>query len=442
MDASLRRLLEGYLEGAETRPARSAQLRRMAEAPPVWRKPVDLMPMEEYERRLLAMEKMLENLRLFLGNPEYQFSAVQFSMLLVWSLPILENPPSVQVVFAYLAQSHDLLDHFLQTTRFKTAKLKNRIASAQPQRPDEALSVAGSPDTSSAHITSDYASTGEKRARDQVEDENEPPPKVQKDRKIDRNRKERKTCMLYDQNRCIVTKTGRPDACHIVPFAWNEKESGRQTTASFTIMIAACFGFDSSNVVMSIGLGSLYSGLGTSDKAWNMLAMTPTLHDWWGRGYFAFKWIGAKRIDSKTTDVELEFRWMPRSRDADAEREVIVQEELGSSKAFLAGLDHYYGPPHELQCDENCQTCHNVNLQCIAQPFTGHCIESGTIITVTRSTQDVPKFEAMIILQWALIRASAMSGAAVAAELLENRDDGDDTAGLPLTVDSLRKLSE
>lgn len=32
--------------------------------------------------------------------------------------------------------------------------------------------------------------------------------------------------------------------------------------------------------------------LGCSDKGWNMIALSPQVHDWWHRGLFAFKCIG------------------------------------------------------------------------------------------------------------------------------------------------------
>lgn len=49
--------------------------------------------------------------------------------------------------------------------------------------------------------------------------------------------------------------------------------------------------------------------LGSSDKPWNMLDLSPLARKWWTRGLFAFKCLGVVKEESIAT-IQLQFRWM------------------------------------------------------------------------------------------------------------------------------------
>ncbi|KAH7153568.1 hypothetical protein EDB81DRAFT_932172 [Dactylonectria macrodidyma] len=221
-----------------------------------------------------------------------------------------------------------------------------------------------------------------------------------------RNKAESNRCREQDNNRCVVTNTQDAEFCHIIPFAWNSCESNLVKTKKFKRSLIRCFGLEDTISALH-GPSTLTDGLGSSDKTWNMLTLNPWLHVWWGKGFFAFKWLGVlpphpDRLD--TQEVQLQFRWMLRSQTSNGTDLVNLKDPRDPTKSLLGSMDHFYGPGthQQRQCHVDYNHCAETIGRAITNPLTCHSIEFGTIITVARDSDSIDKFKVMIDIQWAL----------------------------------------
>lgn len=98
----------------------------------------------------------------------------------------------------------------------------------------------------------------------------------------------------------------------------------------------------------------------------------------------------------------------------------------------MSKLTHYSGDAYGV---EGCIDCPRIAAIAAHNIGTDHRVVSGDLIKVRRNTDVAERFKSMIDIQWALICAAAMSGAAQAPELLgvddveyyeDDGDDGDD----------------
>ncbi|KAJ3525456.1 hypothetical protein NM208_g11633 [Fusarium decemcellulare] len=413
--------------------------------------PRDMIPMDELDRRYSIMEDIRNRQRLARDKPDWNFTRLQLSVLKVLPFDDLESVGrlSASGLVPLFNDMNKLVRHFFHK-KTKDVPDNQIIASTAPhssQKPHPASRIPTPSAVASSSVPSkrtheDSALAENKSAADdnaqQRPDKAKPKPRT----KVDRNPTEKGKCLSRDEFECIVTKTLYPQVCHIVPFSWNNTESNRQTTESLMRLLAMCFGLTQTGTIDS-SLSKLHAGLGTSDRPFNMVAMTATLHTWWDKGCFALKWLGATpSLRLGLTDIKLQFIWMPWSPVRDANQVVLLEDEKDERKCLLSGLNHFCGPQGPPSgCDPDCKDCAKVNkVPGIAHPHTAHSIESGTIIFVTRPSDMVEDFKVMIDIQYALVRVGAMSGAAQAPELLAP-DDDDGDYGYPSRIwDWLRQI--
>ncbi|KAK2051443.1 hypothetical protein LY76DRAFT_630527 [Colletotrichum caudatum] len=88
-----------------------------------------------------------------------------------------------------------------------------------------------------------------------------------------RSRPQANDARIRDKFKCVITDTPKPKACHIFPFA-------------------ALWGSDRITTLTS----KLAGESNTIDTPSNMICLTPTLHDWWTRGYFALEPMGEAEL--------------------------------------------------------------------------------------------------------------------------------------------------
>ncbi|ODM23149.1 hypothetical protein SI65_00738 [Aspergillus cristatus] len=60
-------------------------------------------------------------------------------------------------------------------------------------------------------------------------------PRMKDDGTIDRDMQERDACINRESNACLASGTAYPEACHIVPFAWNSNETNLAATRALTM---------------------------------------------------------------------------------------------------------------------------------------------------------------------------------------------------------------
>lgn len=255
-----------------------------------------------------------------------------------------------------------------------------------------------------------------------------------KDTPIARNEQAPKDALRFDCGRCVVTGLRDPDGCHIMPFTTNDRPSYLEKVRTFRATIATCFGLGR-GAEITTAMQPLFAGLGTSDKSFNILSLTPTLHRFWSRCYFALRWHGLGQVEGEETHAVLQFHWMPRSSHINGARYIDLddQNDPDCDRSIMGGLSHHYGPDGNPHCSAlECTNCKETR-GCSLVIKDGHPLRSGHLITVKRPTATIRSFQAMIDLQWALVRAASMSGAAQAPELLVPPDDDDDD-GFPLDL--------
>lgn len=198
-------------------------------------------------------------------------------------------------------------------------------------------------------------------------------------------------CRQRDGHRCIITKTDCPQVCHVVPFSWSGSERGEVMSRLFYGKTDQyLLGGDRVSIEIRADLMS-----GNSDKSWNMICLSPSLHTWWGKAYFGLKYLGAMpsesgNAQSKVT-VTLEFRWLKQNPYSKA-TDTLNQQQQHDFRAKLV---------------EAPQPAVAANVCPSNRP-----ILSGQTFDVTLDDIDAPKFITVIKIQWALVQLAAMSGGA------------------------------
>ncbi|KAF5989118.1 hypothetical protein FCOIX_155 [Fusarium coicis] len=240
-----------------------------------------------------------------------------------------------------------------------------------------------------------------------------------------RSQSEKDECKRCDENKCIVTGVAHPHVCHIVPFSFNSSEANATKTKNYIHVIGVMFG----RQFQADWRGKLTEprphGRGASDKHWNMLCLSPQMHDWWGRGYFAFEYMGSVPFGD-VARIELRFHWMPKTTfNSHGEKPLIVhqidiQTALRDHHAAQAADPTTSGFPRD-------KTKHPGVVQAFLP--TGEKVATGHIFVIWRPVESVPKVQAMFDLQFAAIKMLAMTGGAGDSKLLGLDDDDDTVAG-------------
>lgn len=254
---------------------------------------------------------------------------------------------------------------------------------------------------------------------------------AQSDTSQGRSRDEKDSCLTLDRDVCIVTGKPHPHVCHIIPFTWSKSTASQTTIKPLRALIAQYLGLSNDDDTFT-AIDSLVHSPGSSDRTWNMICLTPTLHDWWGRGYFAFKFLGATPNTNMTSTVTLQFVWMPRyiQHSPDKAREPInLDHQRDDERRLSADLTHCYGE-HTRSCGPYCVVCPQTKRVNAHNVHTHRPVWTGSIFRVNRLTSDIPQFQRMIEIQWAIICAATLSGRAQDIELLRDRDDDDERQGL------------
>ncbi|KAK5996537.1 hypothetical protein PT974_01872 [Cladobotryum mycophilum] len=220
-------------------------------------------------------------------------------------------------------------------------------------------------------------SADNKRSEDDEDPSFEPKQPRFKNGKVQRDNGEKKACLKRDKFLCVLTKTADPEVCHIIPFAVNDSLSKVRAMNTNMIHVETLLG-----KAFTTEFKKLATGLGRSDKQWNMISLNEKLHSWWGRGK-----IGLKCLEIHAINIT----------------ESMIQDMLAFSSAKIAdgmGIARF-GSNREV--------------------LTGQVFEIGPM-----SHDDAIKMNLMLDLQWAVLRLAALSGSAGLLEYLGDPEDDDD----------------
>ena len=154
----------------------------------------------------------------------------------------------------------------------------------------------------------------------------------------------------------------------------------------------------------------LGKGLGSSDKSWNMLALSPLVRDLWVRGLFAFKCLGVFKEEAIAT-IQLQVRWMSQQPTyPDPYRKI----DFENSEAVAHDIARYAEITSKPSSKEGVVGLTNIN--------TSRGVFSGEVFEIKMPYEEALKMNEMLGLQWAMISLLALSGAAGSPELLREPD--------------------
>ncbi|KAI7772170.1 hypothetical protein LZL87_009333 [Fusarium oxysporum] len=348
--------------------------------------PVDLLPLDELQIKLDKLEKVIKLQREHRNKPNWEPNAIQFCFLL--NLPLDEltaiwnNYKWSNNVLHYLDNVGPLTSYFLQKAQYVSTKRdRNGTNEDVIDRVKWLEAALDKLDTT----------------------------------RINRKEPELQECKKNDGGHCIVTGVANPDACHIIPFAFNNSDKNTKKTSVFSSTIRTMLGLPG-NKETEDAIALLHQGKGSSDKQWNMICLSPSLHRWWGYAYWAFKWLDAAPItnDTKTCKIRLQFHWMPRN----IKRDPTASFRLKDLPDLDKQIKHCYGSEPYLCNEQNCQACYGTKGIAAHNVESGRPIRTGDIFTIIRSTIDVPLCRTMFDIQWAIITSAAISGGALVPDQL------------------------
>jgi len=199
-----------------------------------------------------------------------------------------------------------------------------------------------------------------------------------------------------------------PHACHIMPFSFNSNLQNRRRLGTL-IDATQLFGDRPWPELLTQKVRS-------SDFAWNMLAVSPQLHVWWAQGRWAVKCLGITPVNNQHI-LTLEFHWMPQRSQLPQGREIDLDKDEGEQ--MLKELTTWNG-------DTNVTTSEDHGVIAISDARSHQPLRSGQIFEVRHSTNDdAEKMKDMVDLQWYLILACSLAGAADPPELEDDESDDD-----------------
>ncbi|RSL91711.1 hypothetical protein CDV31_015398 [Fusarium ambrosium] len=395
-------------------------LKELMKADPAYQKPRDLVPLDDISIKTEYALKIQKRIQRYVpGAKDFRLNNVHLAV--IWSAPLstfgdggtLSARATAVDLHKHLEALAPLVKHFL--ARWSDAAY-TKYSASHPGMPGVPQTIhkatRGSTRESSAKalnkISEQFQQLGlEGSEEDEIEDEEDDIADTTflfDDKR--RNSSAVSACKKRDNNTCVLTGTSDPEVCHIIPFSWNSTQLNIKKTQ---------FVFQASAVLMGAQWTDENSLLlanpdvpGGSDHVWNTICINPLLHKWWAQAFFGLKCLGIIDKDKNTSIVEVQFRWMPRSKKnptapcslTENERKK-MEEEI---RAFTDGGSLPATPKHGKI------GASRINLSC---PLL-----SGHTFHIEMPPEDARRFKDMLDLQWACIVAAALSGAAEAPDLL------------------------
>ncbi|KAF5566436.1 hypothetical protein FNAPI_1139 [Fusarium napiforme] len=232
-----------------------------------------------------------------------------------------------------------------------------------------------------------------------------------------RDSAEKLRCRGRDMDRCVVTGAADPEVCHIVPWSLNKSFRNIMSTRQFSTGISNMLGKRAGTYYESIIAPPIQTGTqatdprGQSDKTWNMICLSPQLHSWWEKAYFAFEPLfPVKSEDGLKARVDLIFHWMPK---------VVTSATLPCSEITKQVENSLKADP---TLSIKPHTCHGSP---IVQAFlrSGERLATGHVFSVEMNKREAGHFYNMMKLQWISINIVALAGAAGCPDLCSFDDD-------------------
>ncbi|UKZ82269.1 hypothetical protein TrVFT333_010054 [Trichoderma virens FT-333] len=366
-DGRIRIAMEDYLYSKNTSLEEKQALLRYIETSPNFANPDPIINLEELDLRLTFITDLQRSYHKFTSSQRnndgnFQFTTLQMSYLLLIPLgklsDLVRNPMATIVPWLNL---ETYISFMVRGRILDNVSTGTRAVSQTP------------PSSSCSQLTDDTIS-------------------------ICRNTDERDKCIARDNGACILTGAAFPDVCPILPFSINANDEG---LAHYRTQHSLAMSLVDEKYLVNIP-NLLGSGLGCSDKVWNMLCLHPTLRQWWEKCLFGLKClriIPSPKNGGKCT-IQLQFHWMPRNG---LDPQVYAQPDRDTFEKMLQIMS----PQEEDLTTELRNPC-------------SQRLKTGNVFSLIMPEEDATKMKGMIDIQWANVKLATISGAAGNWELLEH----------------------
>ncbi|KAF5553406.1 hypothetical protein FNAPI_6770 [Fusarium napiforme] len=390
-----------------------------------------LITVDDYELRLALIEDIRKISQRSRGPKKPALTGLEFSYLINMPLDRLRNlkgllPVSSTTLLPLINDLGNATWWFLQKTAYKIEFPQEPQDNSSTKTVSSQGSVTKPRSSSKSHASGKRSASGGSTLLNAIANASVG---TSKDTEIYQSGCLRDECLELDEGRCVVTGASNSHVCHIVPFSWFENEHNVGFTNRFVSALELVIDFQSDDLQLE-AMSKLREGVGCTDRLWNLVCLSPQLHKWWDHAYFGLKYYG--RNDSEEegfVEIHLQFVWMLRNISQFAKKQIALDQQAHPSTSLSVSLNHRYGGQTMAPCsDSTCNDCQAIR-RVKAYDSTGQPIVNGQIITVKRRRENASLFEAMIKIQWAVIRAAAVSGGALAPGELRSFSEDSDGGG-------------
>lgn len=191
--------------------------------------------------------------------------------------------------------------------------------------------------------------------------------------------------------------------CHIIPFAANADPRSITRQRNFIEHLRLYLDPAERNLFMDL---QIFSGPGGADKSWNMLCLSPMLHDWWSRSLFGLKVCGQRPSSQGTkSTLTLQFHWFQQHKLLGMDPVQATREEIER----MIAVDYTSG-------GDGCE---------VTNEATGRKIQTGDCIEIEMAHDEIRNMACMLKLVWHLSIAVRLRGQAPVPDNFEDHDQDD-----------------
>ncbi|KAF4119999.1 hypothetical protein GMORB2_3410 [Geosmithia morbida] len=225
-----------------------------------------------------------------------------------------------------------------------------------------------------------------------------------------------------DYSRCLFTSDTVHEAGHIWPFAVNGSQGNRDGTRR---------ALGKSAITMSLEIRSrlleLFTPengeLASSDKSWNMICLSPTLHTSWAKAHFGLRWIGttdhspdAAETDSERDFVEasVEWNWLPGSISESVQAHYVSPADAKTAefrRRVDISTDHAINDIAQSLRQSLAQKPSHSCRGSMTRDYQGRLWEDSRQQIFRIDREDEKNMKDVVDAQWAMVKIAALSGA-------------------------------
>ncbi|KAK3985988.1 hypothetical protein QBC44DRAFT_311721 [Cladorrhinum sp. PSN332] len=213
---------------------------------------------------------------------------------------------------------------------------------------------------------------------------------------VPRSKEERDKCKNRDKHRCVIKRTKYPQGCHIFPYALTKASDGTEALKRRLQAVINLFYTDRPTQLSFID--GFTGATSYGDAAWNMISLSPEMHQLWSEAWWGFKprGVGADG-EGKRVKVKLQFSWL---ENPECHPDEEAEEDLD---AFLnKRAPRRAGDPKGGE-----------GLIAARHTSSGRLLRTGDIFYITCTNEDeARRMHRVLIFQWAALRILSTSGGA------------------------------